>query len=530
MSEKTGWIGASLRRAGLVSIGAITVLGIAGCGGGGGGSGGELPALVYSGNTSQAVVTPFNASRLTANVIGSDDTAGTILGVSVEGGNATQYRGSGLADLTRRLSREFRDTAARAKQASSAQQVAPGVAVNETESCVGGGSVRTFGTLDDFNGTGTLTVVFSNCVMDGDTLNGQGTIRVDGVDFSLNPPLPTNFTVSFPRLTLRGPGVSVDAGGSLGVSLTTFVNIETITANLVHLDNNAGRMTKTENLVFVNVYDNIFFPTRVDSSTVNGQAFDQVLGFVVIATPLPLRFNSISQLFPDVGQLLLTGAANSSVLVTAVDSLIVMLELDTDGDTVVDNTARMRWTELSGPVGDDLGDTDGDGMHNSWETARSGFSPTDPSDALLDNDNDGATNLMEYVGGSDPSDQSSIPAAVNLSLSMQDTPDPVNVGNTLAYTIVVENFSVVAASNVVVTDTLPASVNLVSAAPSQGSCSGTTSLTCNLGPIGGFVNASIIIQVMPTMTGVISNTATVTSNSFDFSTSNNSATNATTVN
>jgi hypothetical protein len=35
-----------------------------------------------------------------------------------------------------------------------------------------------------------------------------------------------------------------------------------------------------------------------------------------------------------------------------------------------------------------------------------------------------------------------------------------------------------------VTDVLPAVV-LVSATPSQGTCSGTTTITCNLGPVGG---------------------------------------------
>ncbi len=34
------------------------------------------------------------------------------------------------------------------------------------------------------------------------------------------------------------------------------------------------------------------------------------------------------------------------------------------------------------------------------------------------------------------------------------------------------------------TDVLPAVV-LVSATPSQGTCSGTTTITCNLGPVGG---------------------------------------------
>ena len=46
-------------------------------------------------------------------------------------------------------------------------------------------------------------------------------------------------------------------------------------------------------------------------------------------------------------------------------------------------------------------DTDGDGMPDAWETAH-GFNPNDPSDANLDSDHDGLTNLQEYLAGTDP--------------------------------------------------------------------------------------------------------------------------------
>jgi len=51
--------------------------------------------------------------------------------------------------------------------------------------------------------------------------------------------------------------------------------------------------------------------------------------------------------------------------------------------------------------GGSLGDTDGDGMPDAWETAR-GLNPVDPADAALDADNDGLTNLAEYTRGTDP--------------------------------------------------------------------------------------------------------------------------------
>ncbi len=63
-------------------------------------------------------------------------------------------------------------------------------------------------------------------------------------------------------------------------------------------------------------------------------------------------------------------------------------------------------------------DDDNDNMPDSWEI-ENGFDPKDPADANLDSDNDGYSNLREYLAGSDPNDDKSNP------LSIKDTKSPI---------------------------------------------------------------------------------------------------------
>jgi uncharacterized repeat protein (TIGR01451 family) len=133
------------------------------------------------------------------------------------------------------------------------------------------------------------------------------------------------------------------------------------------------------------------------------------------------------------------------------------------------------------------------------------------------------TLLLGFTGGAGASGH-------DLVLTKSDNPDPVTRGSNLTYTIQVQN-NAAPATGVVVTDTLPAQVDFVSATPSQGTpCvqSGGT-VTCNLGAMAAGSTASVTIVVRPKRTGTISNTAVVASTPADTNTANNSVTESTTV-
>jgi uncharacterized repeat protein (TIGR01451 family) len=92
------------------------------------------------------------------------------------------------------------------------------------------------------------------------------------------------------------------------------------------------------------------------------------------------------------------------------------------------------------------------------------------------------------------------------------------------YTITVSNAGPNPGTAVTVTDVLPAGTTLVAATPSQGSCSGTTTVTCNLGTLNNAATATVSLQIRPNNPGVVSNTAAVSAPETDSNPANNSST------
>ena len=318
----------TLRKLALVPVIILGLLSIiaTGGGGGGGGGGGTTGGVTYVGNTNPAVITTTNASKLTANVIGGAPSPAFTSPASANSGTRVSNADAprvGAAHLAQRLDGVIRKTLADTQPGLSTRQVAP--AYERTELC-DSGSIRTFafGTLNN-DGTGTLTIDFNDCRFGDETLSGSGTITI--IVFDLMYFLPTNFTVSFPLLTFSNStlDINISMSGSLHSQSTIATDTETITFNVVEQNNNTGEMLWVKDLVMVNVYDYIAYPSSYSETVSNGRVYDSIEGYVNVSTTQPLVFGTLTQSFPDSGQLLLTGAANAQIRVTALSAMLVQV-------------------------------------------------------------------------------------------------------------------------------------------------------------------------------------------------------------
>jgi uncharacterized repeat protein (TIGR01451 family) len=102
------------------------------------------------------------------------------------------------------------------------------------------------------------------------------------------------------------------------------------------------------------------------------------------------------------------------------------------------------------------------------------------------------------------------PPSVDLTIAKDDSADPVSVGRTVLYTITVTNNGPDKATGIVVTDTLPAGLEIVSVRANQGTCSTSgRTVTCRLGGLTPRSKAVVKVLARGTAPGSVVNSARV---------------------
>jgi uncharacterized repeat protein (TIGR01451 family) len=164
------------------------------------------------------------------------------------------------------------------------------------------------------------------------------------------------------------------------------------------------------------------------------------------------------------------------------------------------------------------------------------------SGTVINNSATVATNVTPdpNSGNETGSSATTVTTSANISLTKTDSPDPVNAGGNITYTIGLANAGPSNAFSLNMSDTLPAGTTFVSlASPGSFTCTtpavgatGTVSCThvSSMVP-GSSVTFTLVVQVDPSTAAgtVISNTAAATTTTPDPNTANNTATATTTV-
>ena len=128
-------------------------------------------------------------------------------------------------------------------------------------------------------------------------------------------------------------------------------------------------------------------------------------------------------------------------------------------------------------------------------------------------------------------------AVADVGVVKSDSPDPLDNGTVLTYTLEVSNSGPSTAVNVVVTDHLPAGVSILSVSSTGGSCNAgvpgdpflPTTCTFDSIPPGGSETMTIVVNVDPGRLNLAHDDASVSADTFDPNNSNNLDTEDTTI-
>jgi uncharacterized repeat protein (TIGR01451 family) len=115
---------------------------------------------------------------------------------------------------------------------------------------------------------------------------------------------------------------------------------------------------------------------------------------------------------------------------------------------------------------------------------------------------------------------------INLSVGKSASPAEVVIGRLFTYTLTITNAGPSPATQVVMTDVLPANMMLVGM---TAGCAGDQLVVCDVGTLAVEETAVLTLTVVSTMTGAVTNTAVVMGHEFDSNLENNEAAAVTTI-
>ena len=239
-----------------------------------------------------------------------------------------------------------------------ANKVATGVISTQVLACTISGTATVSGVDADSNNVvsagDSVTVTFNSCVEPEGTLGGSVTLAVNSLSgvFGSNV-YSTNITMVFGNFSVADGLFIGTLGGSMGVALNV-TGPDSYVANAnspsLQVTGNYSGVIRTQTLqtfgatatrlpdVTFGYTTSFTFSGTLISSDLSSQA-------VAITTLTPFLTRGID-VYPTSGVMLVTGAANSKLRLTAISNTQVLEELDANGDGFFESLTAVNWNTL----------------------------------------------------------------------------------------------------------------------------------------------------------------------------------------
>ncbi|MCC8401479.1 hypothetical protein LJ655_06150 [Paraburkholderia sp. MMS20-SJTN17] len=337
-----------------VFAGLISACLLAACGGGGGGTSASNPGSnSNSGSGAVGVITSTNAQDAVAYAysgvqdLGTQSSTGASLatGVSVETPTAGLITAS-LAQLYKGLG------------VQPVNNLVAGVTTSAASACASGGTISVSVTAANpgivSNGD-SMTITANSCSENGEVINGQLTYGFNNLSGTIGSSTQwsATLTLNYNNLTLQSGGITIAANGdmSLGYSQTDSQHA-TATVSGSSLQMNLTQSNGTvisRKLTAYSFNGSIAGTTNTSSANFTLTGSSPTLGSVSYTVKTKTPFQAIGSANPSVGSMTVT-ANNSSATLTVIDSTNVKIDIDSNGDGVIDQTINTTWADLNSRI------------------------------------------------------------------------------------------------------------------------------------------------------------------------------------
>lgn len=217
-----------------------------------------------------------------------------------------------------------------------------------TTPCINSGTVTVSGNITNpatLSPGDTINLVFSLCDDGAGVLSGTYAMRITSFSGDLvSGAFSFGVTVTLTSFQMDdGMGI-VTANGDVSISLDTGT-MPTLTVSVTANSLSMSTATSSETLTNFSVtetVDELTFAYTMDASgTLTSSTFT---GSVTFTTAASLQGDAVGYAFS--GELTITGAGSASISVIVLDNVFIRLEIDLDGDGMVDEFVDTTWDEV----------------------------------------------------------------------------------------------------------------------------------------------------------------------------------------